>query len=238
MLKLDDPTDFFELETVLLNQQNVQVSRNARILLLGDSFTNIYSLGAMNWGIRSGMAEQLMALLNEPIDVIARNDAGAYATRQLLASEMKRGRDRLADKEVVIYEFAIRELADGDWKIIDMALGEAPEISFLTPEEPTVVTATVLAVSYVPRPNSAPYKDHVMSVYLGDINDGDGQALVYMASMCDNKWTRAAQLRSGEVIKVKLIPWIEKETEFGSWNRSDFDDDELLLQEPCWGEIE
>ncbi len=237
MLKLADPSEVFAAETVRVLPQNFQPSRSGRILLLGDSFTNIYSVEAMNWGGRAGLAEQLMAELDEPIDVIARNDAGAYATRQLLANELKRGRDRLAGKEVVIYEFAIRELADGDWKMLDLTLGEAPEATFLVPEATMVVTGTVWAISEVPRPNSAPYKDHVMSLHLGDINGSSDQALVYMASMRDNVWTRAAQLRTGETVTIALRPWSEMEAEYGSWNRSDLDDVELTLQEPCWGEI-
>lgn len=237
MLKLAHPEKSFSRETVTVQQYNYQPSRNGRILLLGDSFTNIYSLEAMNWGIRGGLAERLMAELNEPIDVIARNDAGAYATRQLLANELRRGRDRLAGKQIVIWEFAARELADGDWKLLDLTLGKAPEVRFLNPEKPRTVTATVLAVSKVPRPNSAPYKDHVMSVHLGDIDGGDDQALVYLASMHDNVWTPAAQLRIGETIQVQLSPWADHEAEYGSWNRSELDDPDLLLQEPCWGRL-
>lgn len=237
MLKLTRPEEAFDPETVTVRQYDFQPSRNGRILLLGDSFTNIYSLEAMNWGVRGGLAERLMAELGKPIDVIARNDAGAYATRQLLSNELRRGRDRLAGKQVVIWEFAIRELADGDWKLLDLTPGQAPKVQFLTPEKSETVTGTVLAVSEVPRTNSAPYKDHVMSVHLGDIDGGDNQALVYLASMRDNVWTKAARLRIGETVKVKLSPWADHEAEYGSWNRSELDDPELLLQEPCWGSL-
>lgn len=237
MLKLAHPEELFPLETVTIYPQQRQPKRDASILLLGDSFTNIYSLEAMNWGSRSGLAEQLMAELNEPIDVIIRNDAGSYATRQLLANELKRGHDRLAGKKVVVYQFAIRELADGDWKILDMALDKAPIARFLAPLKAMTVTATVLAVSEVPRPHAAPYKDHVMSVHLGGIGNDDKQAVVYLASMRDNVHTPAAQLRVGATVQFELSPWGEHEEKYGSWNRSELDDAELLLQEPCWGEV-
>lgn len=237
MFKLTRPEEIFQMETVTLHPQKFQPDGNARILLLGDSFTNIYSLEAMNWGAHSGLAEQLMAELAEPIDVIVRNDAGAYATRLFLANELKRGRDRVAGKDVVIYEFAIRELADGDWKMLDMTLGKAQERNSQTLQKIKTVTATILAISEVPRPNSAPYKDHVMSVHLGGIDNNDEQALVYMASMRDNAWTPAAKLRIGEKVQFELSPWMEKEAEYGSWNRSELDGDELLSLEPCWGEV-
>ena len=91
-------------------------SRDADVLLLGDSFTNIYSLATMGWGEAAGFAEQLSFALQRPVDRIIQNDQGAHATRGLLA----RDPDRLAGKRVVIWQFAARELAFGDWKIIEM----------------------------------------------------------------------------------------------------------------------
>ena len=191
---------------------------------------------AMNWGIRGGFSEHLASRLGRAVDVIARNDGGDYASRSILARELARGRDRLAGKKTVIWVFSARKLPSGDWKDFDLAVGKAPESAFLTIEEPKTVTATVLAVTSVPRPHSAPYKDHVMSLHLGDI-DGSNEALVYIASMKDNVWTDAAKLRIGDTVQIKLKPWSDFEDEYGSWNRSEFDDDDLLLQEPCWGEI-
>ena len=236
MLKLPDVDDIFPKQTVEVVQYDVVQDRNSDVLLLGDSFTNIFSLDAMGWGTRAGFAETLAHELGRPIDVIARNDAGAHATRDVLSAEFLRGRDRLEGKKVVVWEFAIRELAVGDWTDSPLELKEREESDFLTIEEPKTVTATVLAVTSVPRPHSAPYKDHVMSLHLGDI-DGNAEALVYIASMKDNVWTDAAKLRIGDTIQIELKPWSDFEDEFGSWNRSEFDDDDLLLQEPCWGEI-
>jgi alginate O-acetyltransferase complex protein AlgJ len=236
MLKLPDVDDIFPKQTVEVVQYDVVQDRNSDVLLLGDSFTNIFSLDAMGWGTRAGFAETLAHELGRPIDVIARNDAGAHATRDVLSAEFLRGRNRLEGKKVVVWEFAIRELAVGDWTDSPLELKEREESDFLTIEEPKTVTATVLAVTSVPRPHSAPYKDHVMSLHLGDI-DGSNEALVYIASMRDNVWTDAARLRIGDTVQIELKPWADFEDEYGSWNRSEFDDDELLLQDPCWGEI-
>ena len=236
MLKLPDVDDIFPKQTVEVVQYDVVQDRNSDVLLLGDSFTNIFSLDAMGWGSRAGFAETLAHERGRPIDVIARNDAGAHATRDVLSAEFLRGRDRLEGKKVVVWEFAIRELAVGDWTDSPLELKEREESDFLTIEEPRTVTATVLAVTSVPRPHSAPYKDHVMSLHLGDI-DGSNEALVYIASMKDNVWTDAANLRIGDTVQIELKPWSDFEEEYGSWNRSEFDDDDLLLQDPCWGEI-
>ena len=239
MLKLQMPEKFFPAETVTIRPcENFRVVPDAPVLLLGDSFSNIYSVPAMQWGEKSGLAERLSAYLGCNIDVIARNDAGAFATREFLSNELRRGRDRLAGKKVVIYEFAIRELADGNWKMLDLTLGKAPEVRFLALDAPRRVTATVERVSMVPRPNFAPYKDHIMSVHFVDIDGGNEQALIYIKSMVDNVWTPAAQWRPGDQVTVTLMPWSgDVESQFGSWNRSDLDDEELLLQEPLWGEL-
>ena len=78
----------------------------AEVLLLGDSFANIYSLELMNWGAAAGFAEQLSFALHRPVDTILRNDDGAYATREMLSRELAQGEDRLAGKKVVVWQFA------------------------------------------------------------------------------------------------------------------------------------
>ena len=91
-------------------------SRDADVLLLGDSFTNIYSLPTMGWGEAAGFAEHLSLTLQRPLDRIVQNDQGASATREILWREIAGGSDRLAGKRVVIWQFAARELSVGDWR--------------------------------------------------------------------------------------------------------------------------
>jgi alginate O-acetyltransferase complex protein AlgJ len=91
----------------------------AEILLLGDSFSNIYSEPGLGWGAGAGLAERLSFHLQRPVDRIALNAGGAYASRQVLARELGSGKARLAGKRVVVYQFAARELASGDWRRLD-----------------------------------------------------------------------------------------------------------------------
>jgi hypothetical protein len=98
---------------------------SAEILILGDSFTNVFSREDLGWGTGAGLAERLSALLGRPVDRIAVNAGGAHASRQALARDLAAGRDRLAGKRLVVYEFATRELAVGDWRRIDLP-GGAP----------------------------------------------------------------------------------------------------------------
>jgi SGNH hydrolase-like domain, acetyltransferase AlgX len=98
---------------------------SAEILILGDSFTNVFSREDLGWSTGAGLAERLSALLGRSVDRIAINAGGAHASRQALARELAAGRDRLAGKKLVVYEFAARELAVGDWRRIDLP-GGAP----------------------------------------------------------------------------------------------------------------
>jgi alginate O-acetyltransferase complex protein AlgJ len=90
-------------------------SPSADVLLLGDSFSNIYALSSLGWGDSAGLAEQLSYELQRPLDRITQNDEGANATRVALR---RAGAARLAGKRVVIYQFAARELAFGDWQLV------------------------------------------------------------------------------------------------------------------------
>ena len=84
---------------------------SADIVLLGDSFSNIYSAEAMGWGGAAGLGAQLSRFLERPIDVIARNGSGATVTRQEFAARP----NPFLGKRVVIWEFAVRELANQNW---------------------------------------------------------------------------------------------------------------------------
>jgi len=95
-------------------------SRSAEVLVLGDSFSNIFSLASLGWGDSAGLVEHLARVLDRPVDRIVQNDAGAYATRERLRQDMASGSDRLRDKRVVVLQFAARELATGDWKRIEL----------------------------------------------------------------------------------------------------------------------
>jgi alginate O-acetyltransferase complex protein AlgJ len=125
MLKLPDKQTVFEPQQVIVHRVADESGADwepdpaSDVLLLGDSFTNVFSMEPMGWGTAAGLAPHLSLALGRAVDVIAQNDAGAFATRQSLARELAAGDERLAGKRVVIWEFAARELSVGDWKPID-----------------------------------------------------------------------------------------------------------------------
>ena len=224
-------------------QEPWKSQKTTDVLVLGDSFSNIYSLEAMGWGEGAGFVEQLSYALQRPLDRITRNDNGSYATREFLAGEMARGRDRLEGKRLVIYQFAIRELAVGNWKRIDLKLGKPPQTRYLAlpPGSEKIVRGRIEAVSAVPRPGTVAYKDHVMAIHLADL-EADGRsltetdAMVYMRSMTDNVWTTAARYRPDETVELRLTAWSDVAGRYEGINRSELDDAALQLAEPCWGE--
>src|SRR5205823_3945902 len=172
MLKLPASQNPYPAETVTIHEvASWRPSKDADILLLGDSFSNIFSLAALGWGESAGFAEHLSRALGRPLDCILRNSDGAFATREILSRELARGHDRLSGKKLVIWEFAARELAFGDWKMLEMKLGQPVPAKFFVPKNGESVTAsgTIEAISTVPRPGSVPYKDHVLALHLTDL---------------------------------------------------------------------
>jgi hypothetical protein len=251
MLKLPVGDNFYHpqkvaIQQVLMGNALWRSNPEARVLLLGDSFCNIYSLEPMGWGESAGFAEHLsQALGGQPVDCILRNSDGSFATREILSHELARGRDRLAGKKVVVWEFAVRELSFGNWKLLDMKIGHAPPTHFLSPKpnEETVVSGTVQTVSPVPLAGSVPYKDHIFTVHLVDVAGPSNaeneslQALVCLWSMRDNQWTPAARLRPGDRITARLRAWADVAAQYEKINRSEIDDPALELEEPVWGEV-
>jgi alginate O-acetyltransferase complex protein AlgJ len=251
MLKLPPEPRIFAAETVTLRQVKdgtaiVRPDGKAEVLFLGDSFANIYSLSPMGWGDGAGLVEHLALELGLPLDAITRNDAGSFATREMLAKELERGNDRLAGKKLVIWEFAARELAWGDWKILPLTLGDNRETGMYVPPAGTLrlVRGVVRAVSPAPKPGSVPYKDHVVMAHVADLESPDDpaaggrEAVVFTWSMRDNVQTAAAAWRPGDVVELRLRPWADVSAKYEAINRSELDDEAVLLAEPTWGELQ
>ena len=217
------------------------------VLLLGDSFSNIYSVGAMGWGEAAGFAEQLSVALGRSVDAMTRNSDGAFATRQMLQRELQSGRNRLKGKRIVVWEFAVRELMFGDWKLLPLALGRAAEGSFYCPPEKSKVRVSglVTEVSSVPRPGLVPYQEHISSVHLSGvelIGDGGskrhvGDCLVYAWSMREQKLTDVARLRFGDKACFEVVDWSEVASALEKYQRSECADPSLVIEPPVWGEF-
>lgn len=221
---------------------------NADILLLGDSFTNVYSLKTMGWGESAGLAEQLSFEMRRSIDRLSQNDAGASAPRALLAAELGRGRDRLAGKRAVIFQFANRELAFGDWSIIDLTLKSRPDLSTFAvpPQEAQAINASgvIRAIGSIPRPESVPYNDQIVAIHVDDLTVQTGtyvltgtEALVYVWGMQEKELTPINNYRIGDLITLSLSAWSNVSQDLDGINRGEINDPRVRLAEPWWGQL-
>jgi alginate O-acetyltransferase complex protein AlgJ len=197
----------------------------------------------MNWGCSAGLAEHLSFALNRPVDTILRNDAGAYATRELLSRELAQGEDRLAGKKVVVWQFAARELAVGDWKLLDMTLEQSrkPTDSSPSATRQLIVSGTIAAKSAAPRAGQMPYAHHVFTLDLTDLQVHSGtlsepKIAVYLFSMRNHQNTPAFSWPVGKRVTLKLQPWRpDFFRQYGRINRSETED--TGLKHPWWGEV-
>jgi alginate O-acetyltransferase complex protein AlgJ len=174
MLKLTANQKVFEPQTVTVEEvidegtgRPVQASPDADILLIGDSFTNIYSQADLGWGAGAGFAEYLAYRLGRPLDVIALNGGGAWRGRAELArSENAR---RLGRKKAIVYEFAIRDFTSEDWRVVPMvnpiAGGDSADVPQVVQPvkqpapNPAASPKSEHSATVNPRPESSPPKD-------------------------------------------------------------------------------
>jgi alginate O-acetyltransferase complex protein AlgJ len=242
MLSLPSNQTLIEPETISHTRVEFQSGDSPRVLLLGDSFSNIFSLEAMGWGEQGGFAEHLGAALRQPVRSLVRNDAGASATRELLVRELSRGNDPLEGVEVVVWQFASREFRFGNWvplHLPEQAASSDADSNLLKGTRSLTVTATVAKVSPIPRPGTVAYSDHVATVHLRELSTEDGeiqqaQAVARFLSMQNQQLLPPARWRPGMRVRLRLIPFSEVEKRYGTLNTSELDELDLMLATPFW----
>lgn len=247
MLNLPKHQRFFPPETVQTTRVLTEDGRpwepdaSSPVLLMGDSFCNIYSLAEMGWGDSAGFAEHLSLALGQPIDRLVINAGGAYTARQELVRQLASGRDRLAGKRVVLYQFAARELAFGDWKLFDLPppSRRPGETSIVDGE--WVVQGSLDAIGRLPKPGSVPYKDCLVAIHLTRVRGPSPGALkeellVYTLGMRDNRWLPVSSVPVGASVRCRLRDWAQVEKQYGSYNRAELDDLDLLSLPTFWAE--
>ena len=218
-----------------------QTAESAEVLLLGDSFANIFAQEAMGWGTDGGLAQRLSYHLQRPVNALIRNDDGAFATRLLLSQRLSDGDDLLANTRIVIWEFTSRELSLGDWRSVPLGISPSTEDDFFVPARgaAVVVEGTIAALAEIPNPKEAPYADYIVGLHLVDLSSEfelDGtQALVFAWAMKERRLTTGARYLVGQRIRLELRPWADVNRDLESVSRGELYDHNLLLQTPCWG---
>jgi len=180
------------------------------IILLGDSFTNVYSQAKMGWGDHAGFSEHLSFEMGVRLDVIAINGGGSTACREALI----RKQSALSGKRLVIWQFTTRDLTDpeSEWKVLEVPPPSIP-IARADGDELTVVGETTL-VSFVPDPMQVPYTECLTYVKYKVLSVEDGvydgkELLAVFWGMRDSKLMPAARFKVGERHRLILEPLSE-----------------------------
>ena len=229
-------TEKVTVRPVVDGQGNLwQPKPQADVLLLGDSFANIYSLEGMGWGSGAGLAEQISFELGRSLERIVRNGQGAWSTRRELQRSIRQGAGPLAGKKVVIFQFAARELSFGDWRLVDLPQGGQPA-SRLDPEKAPAgwleVEGTVAARAKLPPASSTPYPDLITSIHLIDLrvrkgNLAQSEIVVFLWARRQGQSTPGADYQEGDRISLHLTEWNSVQPDFGRFYRVELDEPRL-----------
>ncbi len=214
----------------------------APVLLLGDSFSNIYSDNALGWGARAGLPERLAWHLKTPVTSIVRNNDGAFATRLELVRRLAQNPAFLDGIQYVVWEFTERELSFGDWRPLDLVEEAAVTDAFidLKPGDSRRIRAVIAGMGEVPDPNEAAYADYLIALHLVEVQSDDGssrgEALVFVWAMRDYELTPGAHHQVGDEVTMLIRPWSDVSAGLDTITRGEIFDERLLMQSPCWGE--
>ena len=216
-------------------------SSDASVLLLGDSFTGVFSDSRLGWGAGAGLAEQLAFHLERETTSLSVQAGGSDHVRRRFAEALARG--AYPNLGVVVWQIAVRELAAGHWPIIELPERQRIATSGLS----TRLTATVAARARAPRPGESPYPNALIALHLVDVEldpthdervpiSLPASILVYTWGLRDGQPTTGERIVIGERITVDLVPWAEVATELGGLERIELADPSLLALDAYWME--
>lgn len=230
MLRLPEDQVLYPAETARI-EPVVDAAGNpwrpgGEVLLLGDSFSNIYSGGDLRWGEGAGFAEHLSLASGRGVDRIALNAGGASAARAALA----RDPGRLDGKTAVVYEFASRELASGEWKVLPLPASATSAGASLGAGK---ISGSLRELSRAPAPGSLPYRNVIICMHMAT---AQGDVLVFTYGMKDGVLTGASRLSAGDRIEAVVVPWADVEQRLGSICRQELAGAAADIPDIYWAE--
>lgn len=235
--------------------------KSAPVVLLGDSFANIYhapgiGFGDPQWDAASGAAEpviaggvgqHLAARLGQKIDVLAINGGGATDVRQQFARE--REDDVVRDKQLVIWMLAERDLflsaTPAGSEVLFRPVVWNPkrsrppaESAVAGGQEKLVVEGVLRERSGVNDPKATPYKDSLFTAVF-DVDSvvsggfAEEEILVVLWGFRNRAYLPSSKIAAGQRYRLTLVPW-DSMTELQSTNLRD----DLLLFLDQWFALE
>ncbi|MFL2478933.1 MAG: hypothetical protein ACJ0K4_05215 [Verrucomicrobiales bacterium] len=210
----------FDVETVITSPViGKTVDRESPIILLGDSFTNIYSTDTtLHWGKNAGLADHIALNLGGPLDVIAINGGGATEARKKLAS--RRGSATLMQKKkVIIWAITARDLflsstqahkARVHWEDVNFDKRK-PKESLVSLAE---VNARMLSKPKLPNPKSTTYSSllygadyEVLKTISGKIETDQNKIAVIHWAYKNRQMLPSSNYKVGEERHLNLVPF-------------------------------
>ncbi len=204
--------------------ESLDITTDAQVVLLGDSFSNIYADRSLGWGADGGLAHLIAFHLQNRVQAILHNAGAATTVRQDLARRLTLNDHRPL---VVVWEMASRDLSNGDWEAAPLPPRSSepsrthPFVTMSTGER-LEFSATVAELAPIPSTRSAPYANHVVAVHLVDIaGTNANQALAFAVSMRDRKHTPVSRWAPGDRVAVTASPWSDAPSATRSMSRSE-----------------
>ncbi len=184
------------------------------VLICGDSFMNIYSLGDCGWGSGAGFPDLLASRYRCRVTCIAVNGGGEGAARRQLAAS---GIDFSA-YDCVLLEFPEYELCRSDW----LPTPTPMDYGSLRQTGGTVMTGTVLAVPEIPPAESASrLYGTALGEYIVSADDG-GEFLLLLPILRDGAMLPAPP--AGARIVFRALDWAAAAPVYGNMARWSTDD--------------
>lgn len=242
LLRLSPGQALYAPETVSVNQvQNPdgeawQPQRRSPILLLGDSFSNIFHLSDMGWGVSAGFAAHLAAATAREVDQIAINGGGADAVRVELARRSR----ALDGVKVLVYQFSSRDLSHGSWPVIPLPVSaEGPLDDPQSASSTALVEVRARVLIAAPAASlSAPY-EHARGAMLLEVlsatGDGDrpqvGEEILVQTPVMESRRLRpAARWREGDTLELPMTRGVP-----ALWQGRELLDDTFVFDDrPIW----
>ena len=236
LLDLRNPGSIFqEEEATLVSLGGVEPDRDSPIVLIGDSFVNVFDDPALGFAnpeaptdrLKAGFARYVSMRLHQPLDVYAVNGGGATQARREFA---RRTDDDVRSKKLVIWAIACRDLllspnaarsANVEWAATPFNPNRStkdtatPSLTS-TAEAPVVVEATLVEKSRNQPLNGTPYIDALhTAVYKVDrVVSGkfdpssEWQAIQWTFKM--KAMQPSASVTVGKRYRLTLEPWDEQ----------------------------
>lgn len=266
MLDLARPGELFELESQTLEIVNDRSSggrvgndQQSPIVLLGDSFVNIYDaprigFGDPNWEaldgndsqppIGAGFAQHLAAQLGTALNTYTADGGGATGVRKEFADQPD---DKVRAKKLVVWVIASRDLllsetpglaAKVHWRDVEFSkrISKTPPqwVAGNAPE--VVVEAELKERTPLQDPKSTPYKEAIYSAIFtvdgkvaGDLKIEGDEVPAYLWGFRDRKVLASGRLEVGRKYRLTLVPWASK-TNLQSVQKMD----DLLVLSDWW----